>query len=101
VQFVRNGRILDVASGTGNLAIAIKRRFPVVQIVALDCDAIMLSRAAYKATRRRMDIRFVQAYAQNLPYADACFGRVVPVCFSTTIWTGTASSRRRTKCTGC
>lgn len=80
-QFARNDRILDVASGTGNLAMAIKRRFPAAQVTALDCDADMLSRAAYKAARRRKGIQFVRAYAQNLPYSDACFDGVVSSLF--------------------
>ena len=79
--FARNDRILDVASGTGNLAMAIKQRFPSVQVAALDCDAAMLSRAAYKAARRRVDICYVRAYAQHLPYADACFDHVVSSLF--------------------
>jgi ubiquinone/menaquinone biosynthesis C-methylase UbiE len=79
--FARSDRILDVASGTGNLAIAIKRRFPAVQVDALDCDAAMLSRAAYKAGRQKMDVHFVRAYAQHLPYADACFDHVVSSLF--------------------
>lgn len=79
--FVRNGRILDVASGTGNLAMAIKRRCSAVQVAALDCDAAMLSRAADKAARRKLDIYLVRAYAQHLPYADACFDHVVSSLF--------------------
>jgi SAM-dependent methyltransferase len=80
-QFARYDRILDIASGTGNLAMVIKRRFPAAQVAALDCDAAMLSRAAYKAARRRVDIRFVRAYAQNLPYSDACIDGVVSSLF--------------------
>lgn len=80
-QFAPQDRILDVASGTGMLAIAIKQRFPDAKVTALDCDAMMLSRAAYKAARQAMDIHFVQAYAQHLPYSGACFDRVVSSLF--------------------
>ncbi|MCB1976554.1 MAG: class I SAM-dependent methyltransferase, partial [Nitrosomonas sp.] len=79
--FARSDRILDVASGTGSLAIAIKQRFPTAQVDALDCDAAMLSRAAHKAGRQKMNVHFVRAYAQYLPYADACFDHVVSSLF--------------------
>ncbi len=80
-QFAQHDRILDVASGTGILAIAIKQRCPDAAVSALDCDATMLSRAAYKAARQAVDISFDRAYAQYLPYADACFDRVVSSLF--------------------
>lgn len=74
-------RVLDVACGTGTLAIAMKRHAPSAEITALDCDDAMLSRARYKAQQCAAEIRFDNAFAQHLPYPDAYFDCVVSSLF--------------------
>ncbi|MCW5662828.1 MAG: class I SAM-dependent methyltransferase [Piscinibacter sp.] len=68
--------VLDVATGTGDAAIAIADRVgDLGRVVAIDISAPMLEEAAAKATGRR--IEFAQADAQQLSYAHGSFDSVV------------------------
>lgn len=71
---LRSGdRALDVATGTGDLAIALKRRVgPEGAVVGVDFSERMLELARRKAP----DVRFETANALDLPYADAEFDAV-------------------------
>jgi ubiquinone/menaquinone biosynthesis C-methylase UbiE len=69
-------RVLDVGCGTGTLAVALKRRHPGVDVVALDPDAKALARAQRKAARAGVDIRFDRGFGDALPYEDGTFSRV-------------------------
>jgi ubiquinone/menaquinone biosynthesis C-methylase UbiE len=69
-------RVLDVGCGTGTLAIAIKRDYPSVDVIALDPDPKALARAERKAFRARVSIRFDQGFADRLTYRDETFDRV-------------------------
>src|SRR5437588_9740594 len=77
------GPILDVCTGTGDLALAYDRaargRVP---IVAADFCHEMLVRAAAKTRRRHADgrVRFVEADAQRLPFPDGQF-QIAAVAF--------------------
>ncbi len=68
--------ILDLCTGTGDLALAYDRaaggRVP---IVGADFCHEMLTRAAAKTRRRRAEgrVRYVEADAQRLPFADGQF----------------------------
>ena len=68
--------ILDIGSGTGTFAVAIKRWLPSVKVVGLDPDPRALARSERKATAAAVSIRFDQGFANALPYADASFDRV-------------------------
>jgi ubiquinone/menaquinone biosynthesis C-methylase UbiE len=70
-------RVLDVATGSGNAAIAAAR---------LDCDVVgidyvpaLLERARARATAEGLAIDFVEADAEALPFADASFDAVLSV----------------------
>lgn len=69
------GRILDVASGTGDLALEIQDACPGCEVVASDFCAEMLQHAADRGLRRT-----VVADALNLPFPDGGFD-VVTVAF--------------------
>jgi demethylmenaquinone methyltransferase/2-methoxy-6-polyprenyl-1,4-benzoquinol methylase len=63
-------RALDVATGTGDLAIELKRRVgPAGEVVGSDFSEAMLELAGHKAT----DIRFEHGNALDLPYEDDSF----------------------------
>jgi demethylmenaquinone methyltransferase/2-methoxy-6-polyprenyl-1,4-benzoquinol methylase len=67
-------RILDLCSGTADLALAFARRLRGDgQIIATDFCAAMLVRGVRKATRRRAHLTFALADAQCLPFRDASF----------------------------
>jgi ubiquinone/menaquinone biosynthesis C-methylase UbiE len=69
-------RVLDVGCGTGSLAIAIKRAYPHVDMVALDPDPRALARAQRKAARAGVQVQFERGFGDALPYAEASFARV-------------------------
>jgi demethylmenaquinone methyltransferase / 2-methoxy-6-polyprenyl-1,4-benzoquinol methylase len=66
-------RALDVATGTGDLAVALKRRLgPTGEVVGLDFSERMLELARRKAP----DVRFDAGNALELPYANGEFDAV-------------------------
>lgn len=70
-------RVLDLASGTGDIALAIKQSYPSVDVVAGDFSLGML-----EVGRERpggLDLRWIACDAMNLPFADASFDAV---CFA-------------------
>ena len=67
-------RVLDCATGTGDLALAFKQTVgPTGRVVGTDFNADMLSFAPAKARARSLDVEFEVADAMDLPYADATF----------------------------
>ena len=69
--------ILEIGCGTGNLAILIKRLHPGAEVVGLDPDPKALARARRKAERDALPVRLDCGVAQELPYPEASFDRVV------------------------
>jgi demethylmenaquinone methyltransferase / 2-methoxy-6-polyprenyl-1,4-benzoquinol methylase len=83
VRPARNAKILDVCTGTGDLALAYHRAGRGnVQIVGADFCRAMLSRARCKARKRGTAgaVTFIEADAENLPLADSQF-EIVCVAF--------------------
>jgi demethylmenaquinone methyltransferase/2-methoxy-6-polyprenyl-1,4-benzoquinol methylase len=67
-------RVLDCATGTGDLAIAFRRAVgPGGEVVGVDFCGEILARAPSKAARRRAPVRFQVADVTALPFADASF----------------------------
>lgn len=69
-------RVLEIGCGTGNLTVRTKRIHPGVEVVGSDPDPLALARAERKG-RGLTGIRFDRGYAQQLPYGDAEFDRVL------------------------
>jgi demethylmenaquinone methyltransferase/2-methoxy-6-polyprenyl-1,4-benzoquinol methylase len=70
----RGGRVLDCATGTGDLAIAFARAVgPAGEVVGTDFSAAMLAPAPEKARRAGLAVRFEQADVTALPYAGDSF----------------------------
>jgi demethylmenaquinone methyltransferase/2-methoxy-6-polyprenyl-1,4-benzoquinol methylase len=68
------GRVLDVATGTGDLAVELRRRVgPEGEVVGTDFSEEMLARARQKAAAGGLDIAFEWGNALELPYATDCF----------------------------
>lgn len=66
--------VLDVGCGTGTLAILAKEAAgPASLVCGVDASPEMLARARSKAARAGVEIRFENAAAQALPFADASF----------------------------
>jgi len=64
--------VLDLGAGTGHATLALKRRYPKAQVVALDLAESMLREAARRQTLLRR-FRRVCADAAQLPFRPACF----------------------------
>ena len=74
-------RVLDLACGTATLTIAAKHSQPQAEIVGLDGDPEILERARRKATEAGVDLRFDQAFSNQMPYPDATYDVVVSSLF--------------------
>lgn len=69
---VPDERVLDVATGSGNGALAAARR-AWGNTVGADFVPALLERGRERATAERLEIEFVEADAQDLPFDDASF----------------------------
>ncbi|HEX7021211.1 MAG TPA: bifunctional demethylmenaquinone methyltransferase/2-methoxy-6-polyprenyl-1,4-benzoquinol methylase UbiE, partial [Trueperaceae bacterium] len=67
-------RVLDVATGTGDLALCLKRTQPTAEVVGVDFAQPMLDIARRKAAAAGQSIRLDLADALALPYVDDHFG---------------------------
>lgn len=75
VDIVPGQRVLDVACGAGNCAIAAARRFG--DAAGLDYVPALLERARERAAAERLDIEFVEGDAQAMPFEDGSFDVVL------------------------
>ena len=75
---LKGQNILDVASGTGDLAIELVRKSPSVKVVALDLTPKMLRLAFDKAVKKGLSNKIQPAIgdALELPFADNLFSSV-------------------------
>ena len=67
-----NPNILDVATGTGDLALAAAKRFPDARIIGLDLSQAMLA-IAKKKGRPYPNIQWQQGEAEALPFDNHAF----------------------------
>lgn len=73
---VRSGaRVLDVAAGNGNAALAAARRW--CEVTASDYVPALLERARERAVADRLPIEFRTADAEKLPFPDASYDVVL------------------------
>ncbi|GGO93282.1 class I SAM-dependent methyltransferase [Wenjunlia tyrosinilytica] len=77
VGIVPGRRVLDVASGSGNAALAAARRMAVV--TGLDFVPELVQQAKVRAAADRLEVTFEVGDAERLPYADASFDTVLSV----------------------
>lgn len=70
-----SGRLLDIGTGTGDIAAAARRRFPRVEVVGADFTFEMM--AAGKSQPLRRNLPFIQGDTLALPFADSSFDAVV------------------------
>lgn len=70
-------RVLEIGCGTGNLALLVMRLRPHVEVVGLDPDPKAIARAHRKARRAGLTLKLDRGFADQLPYPDASFDRVL------------------------
>ena len=76
-------RVLDVCTGTGDLAVFCARRARQAgSVVGMDMNGAMLARAQRKQRALGLAIGWVQGEAESLPFSDGTFDRVM-IGFST------------------
>ncbi len=80
-RFEPGQRVLDLASGTGTLAIWIKQYQPQANVTGVDGDPAILSLATHKAQKANVSVQFDRALSYSLPYPAAHFDRVVSSLF--------------------
>jgi SAM-dependent methyltransferase len=71
-------RVLDVACGNGNAALAAARRF--CRVVGVDYVPALLDRARQRAHAEGLEAAFQEADAENLPFGDGSFDVVLSTC---------------------
>jgi ubiquinone/menaquinone biosynthesis C-methylase UbiE len=70
-------RVLEIGCGTGNLALMVKRTRPQLDVAGLDPDPRAMARAGRKARRTGLALELDEGFADQLPYPDASFDRVL------------------------
>src|SRR4051794_31058892 len=70
-------RVLDVATGSGNAALAAARRG--CEAVGVDYVPALLERGRVRAAAEHLDVRFVAGDAEDLPFPDASFDAVLSI----------------------
>lgn len=78
LEIIPDERVLDVACGSGNGAIAAARR-AWGNTVGSDFVPALLERGRERAAAERLQIEFVEADAQNLPFEDASFDVTISI----------------------
>jgi ubiquinone/menaquinone biosynthesis C-methylase UbiE len=74
-------RVLDLACGTGTLAIEIKKDASNAKVSALDADPAILERARAKAREAGVKVSFDRGFSNELPYDARRFDVVVSTLF--------------------
>ncbi|MBL9088887.1 MAG: class I SAM-dependent methyltransferase [Planctomycetia bacterium] len=70
-------KVLDVATGSGNAALAAARCG--CEVVGLDYVPALLARGRERAAAERLDVTFVEGDAERMPFADASFDAVLSI----------------------
>src|SRR5215207_119842 len=76
-DLIAGARVLDVATGSGNAAIAAARSGS--EVVGIDYVPALLDRARVRAQAEGLEVDFVEADAEALPFADGSFDTVLSV----------------------
>jgi len=73
-----NGRVLDVAAGTGNVSIEIAGRFPAALVTGVDLSPGMLAQARARAAAAGLrNLEFLEMDMHELAFPDGYFDAVV------------------------
>jgi ubiquinone/menaquinone biosynthesis C-methylase UbiE len=75
-ELFEGARVLEIGCGTGNLTSRAHRDQPGATVTGIDPDPRALERGRRKVGNTNA-VRFEQGYAQELPYADGSFDRVL------------------------
>jgi len=78
LQGIKLDHVLDIATGTGDVAIEIARQYHSTRILGMDLADHMLEIGRKKIERRNLQnrIQFQRGDSENIPYADNTFSAV-------------------------
>ena len=77
LHFSNGDKVLDVATGTGDVAFAIRKKYK-TDIMGLDLSVNMLEIAKKKSKKLKVDdIDFIEGDAESLPFNDNTFDKLV------------------------
>ena len=76
-----NSRVLDVACGTGTLALLLKTQYPKATVVGIDGDSTILNLARRKFEKSEVSIQLNKGLSYELPYGDREFDVVMSSLF--------------------
>jgi ubiquinone/menaquinone biosynthesis C-methylase UbiE len=74
-------RVLDLATGSGTLALWMKQYQPTLDLSAVDADPTILAIARRKAAKANAEIQWLQAMSTEIPFPALHFDRVVSSLF--------------------
>lgn len=77
-NLVDKDKVLDIGSGTGTLAILIKKSKPMTDVTGIDGDLEIIKIAEEKAIKSNLNIQFKRGLSYDLPFKDMQFDH----CFS-------------------
>ncbi|MFN8442461.1 MAG: class I SAM-dependent methyltransferase [Caldilineaceae bacterium] len=75
LNFKRNDKVLDVACGTGNLAIPAARKG--ASVTGIDIAPNLVEQAKAWAQAEKLNVQFEEGDAEQMPYANGSFDAVV------------------------
>ncbi|MBS3121344.1 class I SAM-dependent methyltransferase [Candidatus Woesearchaeota archaeon] len=75
-QGKRPKKILDMATGTGDVAIKLKKAFPEADVTGIDLSTEMLAFAKKKADKNLLDISFIQQNIETTTFNEGYFDAV-------------------------
>lgn len=73
--------VLDLACGTGTLAMWIKEKQESANVFGIDGDETILRIAREKMAKAKLEVQYAHGLSTKLPYEDASFDRVVSSLF--------------------
>ena len=73
LPFFEGAKVLDLCTGTGDLASFIKEKYPKIEVVGLDISSKMLE----IAKKKHPEITFIKGDASKMPFCDDKFDFVV------------------------
>jgi len=80
IKINKNDQVLDLATGTGDIAIKIVKKYP-VEVVGLDYSPNMIDQAKKKKKSMEIDnVDFIVGDAESLPFEDESFD-VIAISF--------------------
>ena len=65
------GQVIDIATGTGDIAMEIKKKYPDANLTGYDPSPNMLNIAKKKCIKN--DVDFVEGFCEKMPFNDSSF----------------------------